>query len=88
MQKHRSRTTKGHHFNKFGSARVPNAPRSFSSGDEEFKIFFTIYGHDNHPDPSLVVTYPPIKLSIMKFHENIPNPYGIIAQTQNFTKGR
>ena len=24
----------------------------------------------------------------MKFHENIPNPYEIIAQAQNFTKGR
>ena len=62
---------------------------SFSSQGEEFKILFTTYGHDNHLGPSFVVTYHPIKLSIfMKFHEKIPNPYGIIAQTQNFTMGR
>ena len=55
---------------------------------EEFKILLP-YRHENHLGHSLVVTYRPIKLSIfMKFHESVPNPYRIIAQTQNFTKGR
>ena len=37
----------------------------------------------------LLLTYCPIKFSILvKFHENIQNPYGILAQTENFRKGR